>query len=42
MEKLAIRLITTYNLVINHVIDRENLLNKKIDFLEITIDYREK
>ena len=42
MEKLAIRLVTTYNPMINHVINRENLLDKKIDSLEIIIDYREK
>ena len=42
MEKLAIGLATTYNLVIDYVINRENLLDKKIDSLEIIVDYREK
>ena len=42
MEKLAIELVTTHNSIIDHIIDRENLLDKEIDSLEITIDYKEK
>ena len=42
MEKLATGLVTTYNSMINYIINRENLLDKEIDSLEITIDYREK